>query len=176
MYISHQGLLGSQFRPVAVICIALMWCSVESLVPDVGIGVNVSDKCLRRSQPANKLQFEDAEHDLWCWSGMCTDCLSGWFSPQLSWSPPAIWCEAAIDIWEPPWVCPSFFPFRSLVSHQHFQSIKRVVFNPNSTYCFLIFLSRVFTGKSNAGWKHTACQYSAKWLALFSLFILFKQL
>lgn len=35
-----------------------------SLVPDVGIGVNVSDKCSRRSQPANKLQFEDVEHEL----------------------------------------------------------------------------------------------------------------
>lgn len=59
--------------------------------------------------------------------------------------------KAAIDIWELPWVCPSLFPFRSLMSHQHFQSIKRVVFNPNSTTCFLFFLSRVFTGKSNTG-------------------------
>lgn len=75
--------------PVAIIFIALIWCAiVELLGPDVGIGVNVSDKCSRRSQPANELQFEGVEHELWCWSGVCTDCLSGWFSPQLSWSPP----------------------------------------------------------------------------------------
>lgn len=104
---------------------------------------------------ANKLanKLEDVERELWCWSGVCTDCLSGWFSPQLSQSPPAIWCEAATDVWDFPWVCPSFFPFRSLVSHQHFQSIKRMVLMPNSTKCFLIFRFRVFTDKSNTGLK-----------------------
>lgn len=53
--------------------------------------------------------------------------------------PPAIRCEAAIGIWELPWVCPSFIPFRPLVSHQHFQSIKRVVFNPILPNVFYFF-------------------------------------
>lgn len=102
---------------------------------------------------------------------MHADCFLVWSSCQLSQSPPAVWHGTAVGIRELQWGLSILLSFRSLVSHHQFQSIKRVVSpNPKSAKCFYVFLSGVFTDKCSTGWKHTASQYSAKWLALFFFF------